>query len=77
MVWNFSLNLRLLSHLFYLRPLDQTVLRDVVESEGPPDLLVQRLCGEIQAKHELSEVDVAVPVKVKSVEQLNTELNLD
>ena len=64
-------------YLFYLSPLYHTVLRDVVESEGPPDLLANRFSGEVEAKHELYEVYVAVPIKVQSVEQLNTELNLD
>ena len=41
-------------YLFYLSPLYHTVLRDVVESEGPPDLLANRFSGEVEAKHELS-----------------------
>ena len=67
----------ILSHLCYLNPLNKTVLRDVVESEGPPDLLVQRFSGEVEAKHELSIVYKAVLIKVQSVKQLYTELNLD
>ena len=53
--------------LLDLRPLDQTVLGEVVQSEGPPDLLVQWFVGEVQAKDELSEVDVSVLIEVQGV----------
>ena len=40
--------------LLDLSPLDQTVLGEVVQSEGPPDLLVPGSGREVEAEHELS-----------------------
>ena len=59
--------------LLDLCPLDQTVLGEVVQSEGPPDLLVQGFVGEIEAEDELSEVDVSVLIEVQGMKQLDTE----
>ena len=36
--------------LLDLSPLDKTVLGEVVQSEGPPDLLVQGLVGKVEAE---------------------------
>ena len=59
--------------LLDLCPLDQTVLGEVVQSEGPSDLLVQGLVGEIEAEDKFSEVDVSVLVEVQGMKQLDTE----
>ena len=59
--------------LLDLSPLDQTVLGEVVKSEGPPYLLVQGFVGEIEAKDELPEVDVSVLIEVQGMKQLDTE----